>query len=144
MLPYPLTREAQPRHEDVRTLEDHLYEYNVSRTGYDDGVELLVAIRDEEGQLLGGAYGWTWGGWLELRTVWVREDLRGRGYGRALVEAAEAEARQRGCTRVYLTSYDFQAPGLYRKLGYHEFAVLEDFPMAHRQHFFWKALGPRS
>lgn len=137
---HSLTLDARPQHDDVRFLDEQLYQHNVSRTGYDDGEELLVGIRDDAGQLLGGAYGWTWGGWLELRTVWLKESLRGQGYGRALVEAAEAEARRRGCARAYLASYDFQAPGLYMKLGYTEFAVVEGFPLAHRQHFFWKAL----
>jgi GNAT superfamily N-acetyltransferase len=137
---HPIVLEAQPASADVRYLDEQLYQYNVGRTGYDDGEELLAGIRDERGQLLGGAYGWTWGGWLELRTVWITEALRGHGYGRALVEAAEAEARRRGCSRAYLASYSFQAPGLYQKLGYTEFAVVEGFPIAHRQHFFCKTL----
>ncbi len=140
MRPHPIVLEAQPRPDDVRFLDDQLYRYNASRTGYDDGIELLVGIRDEHGELLGGAYGWTWGGWLELRTLWLAEQLRGQGIGRALVAAAEAEARRRGCTRAYLSSYDFQAPGLYLKLGYTEFAIVEGFPLAHRQHFFSKSL----
>lgn len=142
MPPFPLRLEAEPRHADVAFLDEQLYAYNVGRTGYDDGKELLVAIRDAAGGLLGGAYGWTWGGWLELRTVWVSEQLRGQGYGRALVEAAESEALRRGCTGAHLSSYSFQAPGHYRKLGYQEFVAVEGFPVGHSNHFFWKALRP--
>ncbi len=40
----------------------------------------------------------------ELESVFVREDRRGRGVGGALLEAAEALARERGCYRVQLTS----------------------------------------
>ncbi len=40
----------------------------------------------------------------ELESVFVREDRRGHGVGGALLEAAEALARERGCYRVQLTS----------------------------------------
>ena len=40
----------------------------------------------------------------ELESVFVREDRRSRGVGSALLEAAEALARERGCYRVQLTS----------------------------------------
>ena len=45
------------------------------------------------------------GGWCaELESVHVREDLRGRGIGSKLLEAAEELARREGCYRVQLTS----------------------------------------
>ncbi len=39
---------------------------------------------------------------------------------------AEAEAEQRGCHSAFLNTIAFQAPGFYQKLGYQEFAQLED------------------
>jgi GNAT superfamily N-acetyltransferase len=45
------------------------------------------------------------GGWCcEVESVHVREDQRGRGVGSALLGAAEALARERGCYRIQLTS----------------------------------------
>ena len=45
------------------------------------------------------------GGWCaELESVHVREDLRGRGIGSRMLDAAEALAREKGCYRVQLTS----------------------------------------
>ena len=77
-----------------------------------------------------------------MRFLWLRDELRGQGHGRALLEAAETEATRRGCGGVFLDSYSFQAPGFYARLGYETFAVLEDFPRAHRRHFLRKALVP--
>jgi hypothetical protein len=67
-------------------------------------------------------------------------ERRGRFWA-LLLQAAESEALRRGCTCALLDSYSFQAPDFYKKLGYQEFGLLEDFPAGHRLHFLWKQLG---
>ena len=64
-----------------------------------------------------------------------RHDLgAGRGSGRRLgarlLEEFEAEARARGCTHVFVTSFTFQAPGFYERHGYRELFRWEDVPVA--------------
>jgi ribosomal protein S18 acetylase RimI-like enzyme len=56
----------------------------------------------------------------EVSTVVVRGVLRGRGIGRALMEAAERWARERGLDSLQLTVYEFNqaARDLYERLGY--------------------------
>jgi GNAT superfamily N-acetyltransferase len=45
------------------------------------------------------------GGWCcEIESVHVRADRRNQGIGGALLEAAEAMAKERGCYRIQLTS----------------------------------------
>lgn len=58
--------------------------------------------------------------YAEVDTVVVREALRGRGIGRALIEAAERWARERGLESLQLVVYEFNRPamGLYGRLGY--------------------------
>jgi len=129
-----------PRPEDLHFLEDRINEHNVHCTGRGDFRPLALVVRDDEGSILAGLDGFTWAGWLEIKFVWVREDLRGQGRGRQLVEAAEAEARVRGCQRVWLDSYTFQAPAFYQKLGYQAFGVLHGYPTPHDRVFLTKPL----
>jgi ribosomal protein S18 acetylase RimI-like enzyme len=58
--------------------------------------------------------------WLE--DLYVEDAARGQGLGAALVEAALARARERGCRRVELdTSEDNEAAlGLYHRFGFSE------------------------
>jgi GNAT superfamily N-acetyltransferase len=118
----------QPRDADVQFLEDCINEHNMVRTGRRDYLPLAIFQRDEHDTIIAGLYGFTWAGWLEIRLVWVREDLRGQGHGRRLVEAAETEARLRGCKHVWLDSYTFQAPAFYQRLGYEVFGALHGYP----------------
>ena len=110
-------------------------------TGIDDGRWLGVLVRDESGAVVAGLTGTTWGACCKVRDVWVREDLRGRGMGTRLLDAAELEAKRRGCKQVVLASHSFQAPDFYRKRGFEVFAVIEDDPIGHREVYLRKVLA---
>jgi len=131
-----------PKAEDVRYIEDRLYEFNVEATGIADGEGLGLFVRNERNEIVAGVAGHTWGGTCELRQVWVQPALRGRGLGRQLIEAAIREAERRGCVQMVLGTHSFQAPGFYQKLGFKEVARLDHYPRGHAQLFFRKDLRP--
>jgi GNAT superfamily N-acetyltransferase len=102
---------------------------------------LAVLATNEAGKVLGGLSGHTAWRWLYIQLFWLPESLRGAGLGREILARAEAEAKARGCTAVWLDSFTFQAPGFYQKLGYSVFGVLEDYPPGQRRVFLTKQLG---
>jgi ribosomal protein S18 acetylase RimI-like enzyme len=61
--------------------------------------------------------------------VWVAEAYRGDGWGRRLIAAAEQVATARGCVQMLVSSFTFQAPDFYRRLGYAQFARSEGLPV---------------
>jgi GNAT superfamily N-acetyltransferase len=97
-------------------------------------------LRDEDGEILGGALGNTWGLWLYVSDVWVDPSLRGKGYATKLMTAIEQMAIQRGCLNSYLDTFSFQARPLYEKLGYKVFGTLENHPKGHSHYFLKKTL----
>jgi GNAT superfamily N-acetyltransferase len=123
--------ETQPTPEQVRYLEDRLYEFNVEVTGVTDGEWLAILVRDEHDRIVAGICGTTWGGCLEIRQLWVEESRRKHGLGRTLLRAAEEEARRRGCSQIMLTTFSFQAPGFYAKHGFQVVAAVDDYPRGH-------------
>ena len=98
---------------------------------------LNVVARQGE-QLVGGLLGFTNWGWLSVHILWVAQELRGRGVGRQLLLAAEAEARARGCCHAHLNTFSFQALGFYERLGYRVFGQLEDYPAGHTKYYLQK------
>ena len=53
--------EASPAAEDIRFLDDRLYEYNMEATGIRNGELLAIFVRDDAGVIDAGLSGWTWG-----------------------------------------------------------------------------------
>lgn len=132
--------DTAPDRRDVDSLKDHIDTFNVEETQIHDFKELAVFLRDPAGQMLAGLYAYTWGGCLDIKLVWVREDARGRGLGSSLMRAAEREGIARGCHVAMLATHSFQAPDFYKKLGYDEIGVLDGYPLRHQKFFLKKAL----
>jgi len=100
------------RPELDRRLSDELDRFNAAATtGTPPADELTVEILDTNGELAAGMSGWTWGSAAGIGMTWVRAGDRGAGLGARLLEEFETEARSRGCRRVFVTSFTFQAPG---------------------------------
>jgi ribosomal protein S18 acetylase RimI-like enzyme len=121
-------------------LSKELTAFNVAATGADDEAPLSVQVTDAAGDLVGGLTGWTWGGGGGISMLWVRADRRHEGWGSRLIQAAEDEARRRGCTRMIVASFTFQAPDFYRRHGYEETGRAEGFPGGHADVHFLKRL----
>jgi GNAT superfamily N-acetyltransferase len=110
-------------------LSDRLDEHNAAATaGVAAARELTVQVHDDAGNRLGGISGWTWGVAAGMGMVWVHPGHRGSGLGSQLLADFEEEARSRGCTHVFVTSFTFQAPGFYERRGYAELFRWEGVP----------------
>jgi ribosomal protein S18 acetylase RimI-like enzyme len=139
---YTLILETNPNPADVDILRANLTAYNIAQMRGDDHYEqLLLTLRDNQRRIVGGiAVGMFWS-IAEVDFLWVHDDLRGQGYGRDLLKAAEREAAQRGCVYVFLDTFSFQSPGFYQKLGYEIVSEIRDYPPGHSKFTMKKALS---
>lgn len=128
----------------MQVLWKGLHDHNTQHSGSGEAQYLAIFLRDEQSDIVAGVYGWSAITWLKIDVLWVREDWRGRGVGKELLAQAEAEGRRRGCHSVTLDSFSFQAPDMYKKLGYVEFAVLDNDAGKHTWHFLKKDLTPET
>ena len=137
---YQIKVEDKPAPEDIQVLWHNLSEFNFARTGQ-GGQSVSVFVRDDAGQTIGGTHGWTAFGCLHIDVLWLKEDIRRKGLGRRVLEAAEGEAKGRGCKFAKLETFSFQAPEFYKKSGYIVFAELDKIAGGRPWYFLKKNLA---
>jgi len=106
--------DINPDHRDVECLKDRVDTFNVDETRIYDFKELAILLKDAAGQMYVGSN---------------------------LMRAAEQEAIARGCHVATLETHSFQAPGFYKKLGYEEIGVLDEYPIHHKKYYLKKILS---
>lgn len=136
--PIEIVLDEAPRREDRKRLEREIDLFN-ARTVAGEDERFALFLRDSEGALFGGLDGLIGWAWLFVDSLWIHDDLRGRGFGRELLTRAERLAAERGCHSAWLDT--FQARGFYERLGYAVFATLEDFPPGQTRYFLRKRLN---
>jgi GNAT superfamily N-acetyltransferase len=128
-----------PNPKLVRSLVAQLEGYNHQRAPALDSVDLLlVAGIPGTKNLVGGLLGFTYGDWLFVDVLWVHESMRGKGVGAMLMRGGEDAAKARGCIGAHTDTFDFQAPGFYRRLGYTVFGELGPFTGGQKRYYLRK------
>jgi GNAT superfamily N-acetyltransferase len=132
--------EDPPDPADLALLEDQVAAAAIEAAGLGDDREFGIFVRDDRGRVVAGVSGLVWGGCCAVQALWVDSSLRRRGLGRALMTAAEDEARRRGCALVQFHAYDLLGYGLYERLGYETVGVIENCPAGSAARWYCKDL----
>ncbi|HET7526466.1 MAG TPA: GNAT family N-acetyltransferase [Burkholderiaceae bacterium] len=130
-----------PDPADVGVVDQGLDEANNALGAFDDVRPLACFLRDDAGAVVAGAVGRWWGECAELQQLWVRPALRRQGCGARLVRAFEQRAAELGCKRAYLETFSFQAPALYRSLGYEMRHTIGGYAPGVHKHWMVHELG---
>lgn len=126
--------------KDKSDIYNGLLSYNIARLEDKSPRGLGIFLEDDNGDKLAGLIAETHGNWLTVKYLWVAEKLRGQNIGSTLLNKAEETAKERGCKFVFLDTFGFQAPDFYRKHGYKEVFVLENYPVSGKRYYFTKEL----
>jgi GNAT superfamily N-acetyltransferase len=129
-----------PTDDELTAINTGLASFNESQHGPAGFRLLVVVVRDTAGTIAGGIYGFTHWGWLYVQRLWVAESARGHGLAGRMLDAAEDEARARGCHGAWIDTFNPVALAVYRRAGYAAFGALPDFPRGHTRTFLSKRL----
>ena len=119
---------------------DLIRSYNLSKREVAESEPLNLYVEDDSGELMAGLVAETFGNWLEIEYLFVKDDLRGQGIGSQLLQRAESEAKKRNCRFAFVNTYQFQAPAFYQKQGYKGVFTLKDYPYTGQRQYYQKDL----
>lgn len=102
--------------------------------------EFCFVAEDDDGKITGVITGRAYYNEVHIGDLIVGRECRGTGLGRMLVSAVEDAYKGKGYEKITLTTFGFQAPEFYKKLGYEVEFIREDNDPKLRKFFLAKSL----
>ncbi|MBR5974385.1 MAG: GNAT family N-acetyltransferase [Clostridiales bacterium] len=128
--------------EEISIFTDEQFSQYATSNGVDLNYEdFIFAAEDENGKLVGVIIGRAYYDEVHIGDLVIDETMRRNGLGSRLVEHVEKEYGGRGYSILTLTTFGFQAPEFYRKLGFELEFVRENKDPKLSKYFFRKALS---
>ena len=132
----------------VSEIDDQIGEFinkEFAEYGVQSGVELnfeefYFVAEDEDGKVIGVITGRAYYNEVHIGDLIIDKNIRRNGLGRQLVEAVENAYKDKGYEKITLTTFGFQAPEFYKKLGYEVEFVREDKNPKLSKYFFAKSI----
>ena len=115
-----------------------------SQYGMQNGIDLnydeFCFVAEDDGKIIGVITGRAYYNEVHIGDLIVSETCRGSGIGSVLVHAVEDAYKDKGYNKITLTSFGFQAPEFYKKLGYEVEFIREDNNPKLRKYFLMKTI----
>lgn len=138
---WKVVSEEKPQPEDIRYLIGQLKAYNDAHTPTPfERRDLRLFVRAADGQLRAGLLGVVNMHCLAIQILWVDDNVRGQGMGRALLAEAERQAIDAGALQAIVETTTFQAQGFYERLGYEVIFAVNDAPVGAQTIFLRRRL----
>ena len=126
--------------KESKRLKNVVVNYDGQSKKADDYIQLCHVEYDENKNIIGGILGGTYWGWMHIDILWVDNNFRKKRIGSHLLEAAEEEAKKRGCHSVHVDTMSWQAPEFYKKNGYKIISELNNIPIGYKKFHLIKEL----
>jgi GNAT superfamily N-acetyltransferase len=133
-------KKENPTEKEINIVRHGLRAYNRQYWGNTKNNPYLIKIQAEQGSVIGGAFFYVFGNWLEVEYVWIEETYRNKGIGKRLLKEVESIAKQEGCKKGCLNTFDFQARVFYEKQGYKIVYTQEQIPKENTRYYMEKEL----
>lgn len=132
----------KPNPDDMRYVIGQLKAFNDLHTPTPfERRDIRLFVRDAQGQIVAGLLGAVNMHCLAIQILWVQEEQRSQGMGRALLVEAERQAQAAGALQAIVETTSFQAQGFYERLGYEVIFVVADAPIGAQTIFMRRALA---
>jgi ribosomal protein S18 acetylase RimI-like enzyme len=114
-----IIQSCPPKDEEITAVRKGLQAFNLKTlTHLEDVVHEFGFFLYCGTTVLGGITGRTFLGALQIKYLWIDENLQRKGYGQDLMDKAEAFGKSHGCKFSVTDTMSFQSLEFYQKNGY--------------------------
>jgi ribosomal protein S18 acetylase RimI-like enzyme len=131
------TEQRIEQYDDVLKKENRKLRKSLNFSSETVDIQFVVL---DNGKFVGGIYGNFKYDYLFINVLYVKEKYRGRNIATKLMDLIENAALERGVTNLYLTTFEFQALGFYKKRGYKKVMEIYDYPIGFKEYTVYKNL----
>ncbi len=135
---------TNPNDSDAKTISKGIIDFNHLKVPdlepLEAEVKFFVFAKNEENAVIGGVRATCFWNTMHIELLWLSEECRGKGMGKALIDSAENFAIKHNCEKVFVETTSWQAKPFYEKVGYKHIATLNDRPKGHASHYLTKDL----
>ncbi len=116
---YQITYEENPSSKDIQKLYDGISQQAQMKKAMKPIETFAFFLRDSDAEIVGGCSGCSMYGCLYIDSLWVNAALQGKGYGTQLMQRVETLAKENHCHFIAVNTFDWEALGFYKKLGFY-------------------------
>ncbi|MHA2388120.1 MAG: GNAT family N-acetyltransferase [Candidatus Hodarchaeales archaeon] len=119
-----------PSEEQMKIVEKGLEDHNKKFPSGELDIptpDISLVLRDPHGNIIGGVITSMLTGIMHLEVLWIEENYRGRGLGKALVLQAEKIGRAKGYPASQTWTFSFQSPNFYQRIGYKVVGIFDGY-----------------
>jgi len=80
---------------------------------------------------------------LYIDALWCNEDFRKQGLGAKIIDMIYRIAVDKRLSKIFVDTFDFQAPEFYQKQGFHTIGILPKFVLGHDKIFMRKDISDK-
>ena len=137
-----IIKKAEAEETVGKFIDDAFTEYAKTNNVDLNYEEYWFVAEDDNSRIIGSITGRAYYNEVHIGDLIIDKNYRGQGIGTKLVIAVEDEYRNKGFEKITLTTFGFQAPEFYKKLGYTLEFVREDKNDKLSKYFYCKSLRP--
>lgn len=134
---YQMNSSSEPIQSYDTVLKGEIKKYRKSLDFSTEKIGLQFIALDKD-KFAGGIYGHFQFEYLFINVLFVKKKYRGKRIASKLMHMIESEAIKQGITNIYLTTFEFQALGFYKKRGYEVVMTIEDFPKGFAEYTLYR------
>jgi len=136
--------DSNPAEKELETLSAGIQNYNKTflpnEVVFEKDSRFAVFAYDKNNQVAGGIRAVAFWNYCIIELLWLSEEFRNKGLGKALLLKAEEYVRDLGFEYIRVETTDFQAKSFYEKQGYEVFGKLTNYPKGHDMYCLVKKL----